>query len=339
MTTITNIRRTDAMNRVSTFRRRCISILHSPFYILHLFLLFPLGLWAQTDTNPHRVSLYVEPMWSSLRYGIKQDFSPISVGVGADYSYFFTPMWGVSGGLRYASYTGIYTFDNVIRQTELMSDGEPYTLIQRNSQTEKQRYHSLEIPILARFQYNIHKQWSITAGLGVVAGFRLAESVKINKGNYSRTANFTNLGIVIDDFPEKGLGQYNDFLNPEATSSIKGAFGLMAEVGADYRINSNWSAFAAVNFGYGFAAFGRNTTAFVEDNRYNPAAVTDYFPTINPISCGLKIGVTYHFGVKKKNVVAVAAPVTPVEAPKPDETAPKVEVTIDSTAAPVRRNM
>jgi hypothetical protein len=212
----------------------------------------------------HEVSAYAMGGISSLQYSSTLGSTGVGWGggFGGAYTYSFTEMWGVMGGLEFSIFNGRNTLGNFADSTlgtYYSATGQPpqdyYFKSDYRGYEERQRAMYLRLPVMGAFTYFIDPEWSVFAA----AGFKLGLSVY---GRYTTQADswvssgvFPFSGQTFYDNPNHGWtssGVVGGVVQ-DVTNRLKFKFDLSLglEAGAKFTLTDNMMLYGTFYFSYG----------------------------------------------------------------------------------------
>lgn len=254
--------------------------------------------------NPHQFSIYATPGYGALTYKGKEGNSVgnINCGVGFDYTYWITKNIGISVGLEWMRYVGSYKFDNVYSEDNyidysdfLYPEGNPYTVFQLSNMAERQISDYLQTPIKLQFSIPLSQEWDFRAAMGVNMGWNVNTVQKIS-GEYTRYADFPVSHVIIDDSPTLGLGTYDTYSNPTTDKVIGHTFGVVGEIGADWKFHEHWLLNLAIQGSYGINDVKLQNKPFADLDGYSGVITTNRVGEVHTMNVGIKVGIAYRFG-------------------------------------------
>jgi len=222
--------------------------------------------------------------------------------IGIDYTYFFTPNWGISLGVGYTEYSGKGKIRSYTYQYDAIdTDNESYTMnVDANNLREKHTLAFIEIPVMVKYSYPITKNISLLSGIGFKTGFSTDAKYKLESGYITTTGHYSD-NWVAKDKPEHGFYTDKDISGKKDDIKLKTAFSLVAETGIYYKLNDCWSLSGSLYGGYTLnnindskAATGLLSTSG-DYNTYEGIMASELAKSIHPFSVGLKFGISYSF--------------------------------------------
>ena len=310
-------------------------------YILILFLLGIIGLKAYSQLGPQgphpegfdllsQQGLYnsgigeyqLSGFWggglSTLKYspsvGVQNNGTGFSGGF--DFIYYWSPEWGVSGGIAIDNFGSSFQINQSETTTPSVdgdtdNDGIPdeFILISRfESFTEKQRSFTFSIPVMAKFRHSFDFRWGIMAGAGTKFSFPLSEKAEITDGSITTSGYYPQYGdnTVLPVGP--GFGKFK--LREQKDTKTGFGVSLINEVTAYYKLNSAFWLYGGPYFEYQLNRNQKdNQKPLVEyevksenqaDIVYNPVIASSESKNVNRIAFGIKVGLVFDFGGNKK---------------------------------------
>ena len=280
--------------------------------ILGIFLLSGLSLYPQYGRQYIRAGAGVGMF--SFNYKIEGGKSKPKLGFGVhvDYSYFFSPNWGVGSGLElsmcstngYLNGTGV-SFDNKIDD-----EGHLYRKdIYFRDWSEIQTALYLEIPILMHYQYDfgLRKRMIMHLHFGAKVQLPLTGKYNVTHGDLEVQGYYPEWNVVFFGMPNHGFGS-------DGGSNMRGELDLplnvAATVGFDFlfEISKKVDIFVGASFDYGFS----NTKSVnngdllyenqYEDLYYRGIMMSSAIDKANTIAVQGEFGIRYAIGNQRAGI-------------------------------------
>jgi outer membrane protein OmpA-like peptidoglycan-associated protein len=218
-----------------------------------------------------------------------------------DYSYYFTPNWGVSTGVGIASYRTIGRYNDLFESNKYYALGKQvdddfrpgeahsYELrVRLQNWQEEQKGYFIELPVRAVFQYKLgeQKKHGFYAGLGVKFQLPVSGQYRVLNG---KDANDTRLNVSgkYDHDPTLDIGDPNE---PFVPSHGFGSISDLSQLGWKNDLNLKMSIAATADLGFlfglsrrvdlmvgGFFDYGFNNIKKGADKTYMEAPA-EYLP-------------------------------------------------------------
>lgn len=211
---------------------------------------------AMAQDNKHEISLSVGGGTAGfnpkvMNKGIldikKDNGNGINFGVG--YAYNFSESFALVSGLSIDMYKSEFKLDQFGGNYMSVDSENDSFLLQYSAEGYKEEIKAtyLNIPLMARYTYNINDSWGLFLSGGAKIGFMMSskynntlESVTA-KGAYVQWGNGTDIP-TIDDIELEGFGTANG-LKSSGDLDLKTKFTAAAELGARYKISSKYSIY------------------------------------------------------------------------------------------------
>jgi outer membrane protein OmpA-like peptidoglycan-associated protein len=289
-------------------------------------------------------SLHYRPTIGDRHYGL-------GGMAGLGYTYYFNYNWGLSIGAEYQLLKGKYTLDHSAVGSEVdfvdeylvtSPDFDILRVSPRRKLTEKQEATYINIPIVARFEFdfpwkNKLKITKFSAGAGLKVGIPMDAKYKSEGG-----LEVTGLDLITRDpynFNGHGFGDVNYAYDDKFSTNLN--FIGTLEAGLKWQFNTKWGLYTGL-----FADLGlndivkrgnarndlRNARNFYDYNYANPASPTintiflsnygrvdninggvereeRYAKCVRTFAVGLKVAVTFGMNPFDKQVKKKAVPV------------------------------
>lgn len=294
----------------------------------------------------HAIEFSVIPSYSHLSYKSALDKSKGALGLGISlgYRYSLTENWGLSTGLTFQPYKGVYENNSftVVSPSFTEPNGSSYTLTQTLDNKEKQKASYLLIPVKVDYRMPLTEKISLRAALGAAYGIAMGEKFDMHSGTVTRTAYFPAHDLTVDDLPMHAIGRFKDYINMPSEDQFKSTVMGLAEVGADYALTDQWLVKAAI-----VGTMGGNVKnsdyPTVQQYAYPGVTAINHTGDVKPKSVGLALGVVYRFGAKSQKAPdqePAAIPLVPQEDEQPVEEHAVVEepVAEETVAEPAAEN-
>lgn len=235
---------------------------------------------------------------------------------GIDFTFFWTPKWGVSGGITFDSFNSSFEMNQLETNTpsvdgDVDNDGIPdeFILISRFEKfSEEQRSYLLSIPLMAKFRHSFDYRWGIIAGAGTKLSFPVSEKAEITSGTITTSGYYPQYGdgTVLPVGP--GFGTFE--LRKKKENETGFGVSFINEVMAYYKINSAFWLYGGPYFEYQLNKNKNdNPKPLVEyevrsetraDIVYNPVNTSTASNKVYKMAFGIKIGLVFDFGGYKE---------------------------------------
>jgi hypothetical protein len=169
--------------------------------------------------------------------------------IGLWYTYYFSPVWGISSGLELSDYQAAFSIPALSGQDtgqDPLVPGETYTLSYRYQlYEEKVKVGACRIPVM--LQYNLREKLFISFGGKIAIPYRTTSSITAGSletnGHFScEDRDYWNVGY--------GLETFNNF-STERHMKLKPAFLLSLEAGMKWKLGKRVFAKTSVYADYG----------------------------------------------------------------------------------------
>ncbi len=271
----------------------------------------------------HEFSLHGGLGFSGLLYSPAQGNLKGGFGgqIGAGYSYFFSPAWGVHTGVEFAFYNRTAHPGNVMDSVLLIYNNvgglrDMYFKYDYTNYQEKQRAVYLQIPIMVQFQhpaFNSH-QWYAMAG--VKLGFDVSSSFKGKADLLTTTGYVPSLKEVLTNVPNRAFADYQ---NQKTSGSLDFGFNtsIALEGGIKWHIAEHWRVYTGLYFDFGLSNIAPkhedmplvvyNQTFSTATLSYNSLLTSTrqidgsvFNKNIHTFAAGINVRITFGHNFKKK---------------------------------------
>lgn len=221
--------------------------------------------------------------------------------LNAGYVYFFNEHWGVQTGVGLQSFKPTSTINYLNHTPSIDTDGAAYEYrTSYNSWKEQQRVLFLDIPIGLQYRYKLSEKIRLLTTAGVKISIPVKTNYKTTGGEIVTTGYYSQWNIILSDMPQHGFTTINGPLAGDV--SLKPSYSGFADLGALYALSSRVNLYAG-----GYVSYGLNNVLksgkkllYQLDGVYNGVLASDKTDKARTVALGLKIGVSWHFGHKKK---------------------------------------
>jgi len=237
----------------------------------------------------------------------------VGYNLNAAYSYFFTPQWGVEGGVGIQSFGALSTLNFQSATPAKDSDGDSYEFRDAyQNWREKQQVLQFEIPLALQFRYRLNKKSRLLASLGGKVSFPLKTSYKTLGGEMVTTGYYSQWNAVLSDLPKHGFSTYSNSYSGNLT--LKRAYMATADVGELYKLSEKLDLYLGGYFNYGLnnVITTGSKPVYQSDGTYNGFFGSDQVSKVTPIAFGIKVGIYWKVECKrgKKLMASEMLPVT-----------------------------
>ena len=222
-------------------------------------IVFVLSLTAIAQ-NKHEFSLHGSGGLSTLNQ--KQGVGDLKNGFGArgglNYTFFFSPKWGLGTGFEFSPYHSKLNLGNLTNSLNLGEQGDGVNLEVRsvlNNYEETFRASFFQIPLMVQFRTGATHQYYVSLGgkigLPIRGTHRASYSELQNTGRY-RTVLWGGEIFEWDD----NWNAFNGFgpfpgRTAENNLNLKPAFLAVFETGTKWRLSNGFSLYTGIYFDYG----------------------------------------------------------------------------------------
>ena len=231
--------------------------------------LFTISAFAQKQQNRHEFSVWGGGGISSLQYdayigGIEGNHKVGTGGiVGLGYDYFFNYNWSLGTGVEFSALAGKTEFglvnDKFIRPMDKWGGGNQLILFdtQGNDFYERQRAYYINIPVMARFQFDLFKGHKFYAAAGPKIGIPV-DGMYRSKGELRTTGylwqnNEISTEHRYENMPEHGFGNYKNNYKGDLDFKVNIMASVEAGIKWRFKENKKWHLYTGL-----FADFGLN---------------------------------------------------------------------------------
>lgn len=239
---------------------------------------------------------------------IQSDITGIQTGnrlggaIKIGYIYSINSHFGIGTGLEFSQYKQEVSFS---RPTATLSNFEVdastsafvYNMT-TNNYKEKQTLHAVQVPLFLQYKKNINTgiDFNFRAGVKYFLPINYKNNATADYAN--GTAFYPDVNLTIDDLPEYGFGQQNNY-SASGEYKTKGIIMSSFELGFTFDMGKKSSLYAAMFLenGYGTILDQNKNESYIG---YNPASIadrkanglysTDKNAEIKPVAFGLTLG-------------------------------------------------
>ena len=252
--------------------------------------LFTVSSFAQKQQNRHEFSVWGGGGISSLQYdafiGGHEGVNKIGTGglVGLGYDYFFNYNWSLGTGVEFSALAAKTEFslinDKFVRTIPKFGGGNQMLLFdtQGNDFYERQRAYYINIPIMAKYQFDLFKGHKFYAAAGPKIGIPV-------DGIYRSAGELTTVGLLwengtqstrdrYENMPDHGFGTINQKQKGDLDLKVNIMASIEAGIKWRFKENKKWHLYTGL-----FADFGLND--IVKDNKDAKKADDFYAYTMN----------------------------------------------------------
>lgn len=279
----------------------------------------PSGFWTADQYLHFSVGVGDHNLSYNFQNGVHS--GRVGYSLNAAYSYFFTPQWGVEGGVGIQSFGALSTLNFQSATPAKDSDGDNYEFrdAYQNWQ-ERQQVLQFEIPLALQFRYRLNKKSRLLASLGGKVSFPLKTSYKTLGGEMVTTGYYSQWNAVLSDLPKHGFSTYTNSYSGNLT--LKRAYMVTADVGELYKLSEKLDLYMGGYFNYGLnnVITTGSKQVYQSDGTYNGFFGSDQVSKVIPIALGVKVGIYWKVECKrgKKGMVSEMLPVTIDKSPVTD---------------------
>ena len=230
--------------------------------------LFTVSAFAQKQQNRHEFSVWGGGGISSLQYdaviGGQTGNHKVGTGgiVGLGYDYFFNYNWSLGTGVEFSALAGKTEFsrvnDRFIRPMDQWGGGQQLISFetQGNDFYERQRAYYINIPVMARFQFDLFKGHKFYAAAGPKIGIPV-DGIYRSQGTLRTTGYLWNNGISsehrYENMPDQGFGTFDNKEKGDLDFKVNIMASVEAGIKWRFKENKKWHLYTGL-----FADFGLN---------------------------------------------------------------------------------
>jgi outer membrane protein OmpA-like peptidoglycan-associated protein len=275
------------------------------------------------DSYCHEFSVYGGAGASTFRYSpsIGSKSSGLGGQFGLDYTYFFSPEWGVGTGVEMAFYNAKTIIDNlgnkflITTPASLPANSDFYLQTNHRNYTETQKAGYVNIPILLHYQSGEKNKFYLTGGIKL--GLPLSASYAISSDLLTTTGYSDYTYQVYENIPLHGFSDYPDIAS-SGKPDLNTVYIATLETGVKWRLNEHVSLYTGLYLDYGFNDVRKNKAekSMVIPNETNPTDYgynsllesqidgTEIAANVSPFSFGLKLRFSFGSGQSRKRANA-----------------------------------
>lgn len=259
---------------------------------------------AQENVRGNYVGLTVDGGLGTLLYSpANGEYIPgLGLGVGVEYSCFFTPSIGFKIGLHYAmtQTTSLYNFKEVT--PDLVHADNPYVHYDLNTAfdgwRERQELTFLGVPLEFLLRKRVSRWGALMAGLGVQIDLNTYGKYTAHEGRYTTTGYFKVLGYEVGELPTHGFDT-KDAAFESAINKLPINISCLAEVGLHYALKDHWGLYVGLYANYGLTNVAKSSAdpllrldaANAMQPVYNGTLASNEVNSAHLFRAGLKIGI------------------------------------------------
>jgi len=289
--------------------------------IIGLLLLLYVNIQAQEAS--HYLYLNTGGGFHNLSYHLQNGNEKGSFGYSfnAGYGYFFNEHWGVQAGLGLQTFkpTATLTYQTGTPSTD--TDGTTYEYrTYYNNWQEQQRLLFLDIPLAAQYRQKLNEKFQLLAAAGLKISIPVKTTYKTTGGEINTTGFYSQWNVELKDMPQHDFNNITD--QQTGNVSIKTSYSGFADLGALYGLSPRLDLYAGgyVNYGLNNVLKSDNKLVYQQGNVYNGVLASNQTDNARTVSLGIKVGVMWHFGNKKKVPdVKIADEISVIKASEPAE--------------------
>lgn len=230
---------------------------------------------VNAQSTRHEFSLHMGGGISGLQYDVKIGDQKIGFGgnVGLDYTFFFSPNWGIGTGAEISLMNTKYKlsqFANSYAANDGIHDFEfRYTL---SDYTEKQQLWNINVPLMLKFQTNGNTKFYAAAGGKI--GFPIDATYKSGMGHLKTSGYYPQFNNELFGPRFQGFGEF-DMAEKKSDMELKTMFLVSVEAGVKWKLANDWSLYTGAYLDYGL----NNVSKVAQDQillAYNNEFPTDF---------------------------------------------------------------
>jgi hypothetical protein len=210
------------------------------------------SLWLAAQ--PHNeFSIYAGGGFSSLQFGSSLPSASFDLGgcVGADYTIWVVPQWGVGIGAEVAllqTKASLSDFSGADRANDGVDDF--YFLYRVNKYTEKGQIYSLNIPVMFYYQRPVSDVAKWVVGLGGKMSIPLQSRFSGTSDSVTTSGYYPAYDLLLQMPKFRGFGTFSD-VKTITSPGLKIAYLISLETGIKWSLSSKGSLYAGVYVDYG----------------------------------------------------------------------------------------
>lgn len=283
-----------------------------------IFLAFCISSMTAQSQYKHEFSADAGVGLSTLQYKSTLGKKGGGLGghIGAGYTYFITPKWGIHTGAEFTIYQSQLKVNELYNSYQTLdTEGQPFEFRSRIlDYKEKQIALYANVPIM--FQYH-QKLWnhSFYIGLGAKIGIPIVSKYKTNKMTIKNSGYYNEFE---PEYTEPEFLGFGTFTGNKVSKSLglRMSYATAMEVGMKWKLNEKQAIYTGIYFDYALnnVQKKRMPKEFVEYNSVNPKdfqvnsviyskyiqerQVKTFTEKVRPIAVGAKV--RFVFGAKSK---------------------------------------
>lgn len=199
----------------------------------------------------HEISLEAGGGISTLNYDILfgNQKNGYAGELGAAYTYFFSPSFGVRSGVNISYYNAKSTLKNFSDSYDAY-DGEEYFEFRYtvNHYKEKQYTLYLNIPLMAQYQFGNNKMFYVAAGGKL--GIPLLGKYKTSNNDFKTSGYYPSINIEFEEPEFMGFGNFSN-MHAKNDFDLHVIAMLSLEAGAKWQLSDRLHLYTGVYFDYG----------------------------------------------------------------------------------------
>ncbi|WP_320053822.1 outer membrane beta-barrel protein [uncultured Acetobacteroides sp.] len=253
---------------------------------------------AQAQKGDQFLSLSAGGGFHQLGYSIDNGSRKGGAGytLGAGYTYFFSPNWGISTGVGAQSFKSTSTLNLLTKAPNVDAEGDAYELRTRYSGwKEEQSATLIDIPLAATYRRALTTKVGLTASAGAKLSIPAKSTYKATGGSITTTGYYSQWKAELGDLPEQGLSTYSQ--RPSGDISLRPSVALLADAGATYLLNDAISLYGGIYASYGLNSMLKadSKNIYLKEGIYNGLFESSQVDKVKPLALGVKLGVVWNF--------------------------------------------
>lgn len=253
---------------------------------------------AQAQKGDQLLSLSVGGGLHQLGYSIDNGSRKGGAGytLGAGYTYFFSPNWGISTGVGVQSFGSTATLNLLTKIPDTDIEGDAYELRTRYSGwKEEQRTTLIDIPVMGTYRYALTPKVGLTASAGAKFSIPAKSTYKATGGTITTTGYYSQWDVELSDIPEQGFRTFKE--RPSGDITLRSTVALLADAGATYQLTDAISLYGGIYASYGLNSMLKadSKDIYLKDGTYNGFFESSQMDKVRPLTVGLKLGVVWNF--------------------------------------------
>ena len=253
---------------------------------------------AQAQKGDQLLSLSVGGGLHQLGYSIDNGSRKGGAGhtLGAGYTYFFGPSWGISTGVGVQSFKATSTLNLLTKAPSSDVEGDAYEFRTRYSGwKEEQSATLIDIPVMATYRYALTPKVGLTASAGAKLSIPAKSTYKATGGSITTTGYYSQWDVELSDIPEQGFRTFEE--RPSGDITLRSTVALLADAGATYQLADAISLYGGIYASYGLNSMLKadSKPIYLKEGIYNGLFESNQVDKVRPLAVGVKLAVVWNF--------------------------------------------